>query len=75
MGACHEYTIQYRPGKEHMDADYLSRLPLPAIEVSDPEDRVLIIEDCFWPRSVSGLCVILCWLICISISCAVWVAF
>ena len=41
----YEYTMQYRPGKEHMNADCFSRLPLPVTEAADPEDRVLMIEE------------------------------
>ena len=33
----YEYTMQYRPGKEHMNADCFSRLPLPVTEVADPD--------------------------------------
>ena len=41
----YEYSMQYRPGKEHMNADCFSRLPLPDTEAADPEDRVLMIEE------------------------------
>ena len=37
--------MQYRPGKEHMNADCFSRLPLQDTEAADPEDRVLMIEE------------------------------
>ena len=37
--------MQYRLGKEHMNADCFSRLPLPDTEAADPEDRVLMIEQ------------------------------
>ena len=33
------------PGKEHMNADCFSRLPLPDTEAADPEDRELMIEE------------------------------
>ena len=37
--------MQYRPGKEHMNADCFSRLPLPVTEAADLGDRVLMIEE------------------------------
>ena len=41
----YEYTMQYQPGKEHMNANCFSRLPLPVTEAAGPEDRVLMIEE------------------------------
>lgn len=35
----YEHTMQYRPGKEHMNADCFSRLPLPVTGAADPEDK------------------------------------
>ena len=37
--------MQYQPGKEHMNANCFSRLPLPVTEAAGPEDRVLMIEE------------------------------
>jgi len=41
----YDNTMQYQPGKEYMNANCFSRLPLPITEAADPEDRVLIIEE------------------------------
>lgn len=42
----YEYTIMYKEGKHHNNADALSRLPLSETSVQDgPEERVLMIES------------------------------
>uniref|UniRef100_A0A3B1JAI7 Gypsy retrotransposon integrase-like protein 1 n=1 Tax=Astyanax mexicanus TaxID=7994 RepID=A0A3B1JAI7_ASTMX len=42
----YEYVIIYKPGKDHGNADALSRLPLPCSEVvKEQEDRVLMMEE------------------------------
>ena len=40
----YEYRIVYKPGKEHANADALSRLPLPHVEKDEDADQVLMIE-------------------------------
>uniref|UniRef100_A0AAQ4PHJ0 Gypsy retrotransposon integrase-like protein 1 n=1 Tax=Gasterosteus aculeatus aculeatus TaxID=481459 RepID=A0AAQ4PHJ0_GASAC len=40
----YEYKIIYKPGKEHANADALSRLPLPQIGEEDDTDQVLMLE-------------------------------
>ena len=37
--------MEYGPGKQQMNADCFSRLPLPTTESADPEDRILMIEE------------------------------
>ncbi len=46
MMQAYEYTIFYKPGKEHATADALSRCPVPdmALETGS-EDRILLMED------------------------------
>ena len=42
----YEYEIHYRPGKDHGNADALSRLPLPEVQKAEgPEERVLMLEN------------------------------
>ncbi|XP_060742372.1 uncharacterized protein K02A2.6-like [Tachysurus vachellii] len=41
----YEYNIIYRPGKDHANADALSRLPLPIESVLEQEERVLMLEN------------------------------
>ncbi|XP_041823137.1 uncharacterized protein K02A2.6-like [Melanotaenia boesemani] len=40
----YEYKIMYKPGKEHANADALSRLPLPHTEEEDDADHVLMLD-------------------------------
>ncbi|KAJ8338235.1 hypothetical protein SKAU_G00372010 [Synaphobranchus kaupii] len=40
----YEYKIVYKPGKEHANADALSRLPLPQTAEEDDTDQVLMIN-------------------------------
>lgn len=40
----YEYKIIYKPGKEHANADALSRLPLPQTGEEDDTDQVLMLE-------------------------------
>lgn len=40
----YEYKIIYKPGKEHANADALSRLPLPQTRKEDDTDQVLMLE-------------------------------
>ncbi|KAJ8351850.1 hypothetical protein SKAU_G00233260 [Synaphobranchus kaupii] len=40
----YEYKIVYKPGKEHANADALSRLPLPQTAEEDDTDQVLMID-------------------------------
>jgi transposase InsO family protein len=45
----YEYTMEYRSGKAHANADCFSRLPLPEMEAEEQEEKVLLIdelEDC-----------------------------
>ncbi len=46
MMQAYEYTIVYKPGKEHANTDALSRCPVPdmAFETGS-EDRILLMED------------------------------
>ena len=37
--------MEYGPGKQQMNADCFSRLPLPTTESADPEDIILMIEE------------------------------
>ena len=41
----YEYNIHYKAGKSHINADCLSRLPLPVTVKSEPEEHVLLIEE------------------------------
>lgn len=42
----YEYTIVYKPGKEHSNADALSRCPVPDMSPETcSEDRILMMED------------------------------
>ena len=42
----YEYTIVYKEGKHHSNADALSRLPLPdTAKVETSEERVLMLES------------------------------
>ena len=45
--AGYEYTISYREGKKHNNADGLSRLPLECTEEAQPEqaETVLLMEE------------------------------
>ena len=47
MLSTYNYQVQYVPGKENMNADVFSRLPLPVQpkEVPTPEELVLLIEN------------------------------
>lgn len=40
----YEYRMVYKPGKDHANADALSRLPLPQTEEEEDTDQVLMIE-------------------------------
>ena len=46
MLSAYNYQVQYVPGKENMNADVFSRLPLPVQpkEVPTPEELVFLIE-------------------------------
>ena len=41
----YQYHMKYRAGKEHANADCMSRLPLPARAQETPADRVLLVEE------------------------------
>lgn len=46
MMQAYEYTIVYKPGKEHSNADALSRCPVPDVSPEAcSEDRILMMED------------------------------
>lgn len=40
----YEYKMVYKPGKDHANADALSRLPLPQMEEEDDTDHVLMLD-------------------------------
>ncbi|KAK0156517.1 hypothetical protein N1851_000186 [Merluccius polli] len=40
----YEYKIIYKPGKEHANADALSRLPLPQTDEEDDTEKVLMLD-------------------------------
>lgn len=46
--------ITYKPGKEHANADALSRLPLPQTEEEDNAEQVLMLDVMEDPSITTG---------------------